>query len=218
MSAFILLLCIVVVFSFLTTAIFMFITKSETVKNTFFALNIMLGFFLTSVSATSISSSRVKEIILSWLCLIPAGVALVIKASKGKANIPAKILALLTSAAGAVGVILQVNNLAFPSFLIIGMIAIASILVCAFLMFKSKHKHIQRIVFVLASFLGIIVTATHAVSITNGMTPQLILTWLGLIPMVLGIIITAVKRKPIFISKALVLLTSIYGIIAYFIL
>lgn len=99
-----LILEIVIVFSFAVTSLFMFVPKkNETVHKIFFALAIMLGILVTVVNATSFPSNLVNHIIIAWLCLIPSALAVIIAVANGKPNVPAKLLAMLTSILGAVG-------------------------------------------------------------------------------------------------------------------
>ena len=95
---------VVILFSFIVTGIFMFVPKKdETVHKIFFALAIMLGVLVTIIDATSLPSDFVMQIIMAWLGLVPSAVAVVIAVAKGKPNVLAKLLVLLTTVYGALG-------------------------------------------------------------------------------------------------------------------
>lgn len=95
-----LILEVIIVFSFVITALFMFITKDELVHKIFFALGIVLGILVTFVSATSLPSNMVQHIVLAWLGLIPAALGIIISISAGKPNTIAKLLVLATTVYG----------------------------------------------------------------------------------------------------------------------
>ncbi len=97
---------VVIVFSFIVTSLFMFITKSETVHKIFFALAIMLGILVTVVSATSLPTNMVPYIIMSWLGLVPSALAVIIAVSVGRPNVLAKLLVMATTVYGVVGYLL----------------------------------------------------------------------------------------------------------------
>lgn len=94
------LLEVIIVFSFIVTALFMFITKDELVHKIFFSLGIMLGILVTVVSATSLPSEMVPHIILSWLGLVPSALGIIISVASGKPNAIAKLLVLATTLYG----------------------------------------------------------------------------------------------------------------------
>lgn len=87
----------VILFSFIVTALFMFITKDELVHKIFFALGIMLGLLVTVVSATSLPSEMVPHIIISWLALVPSAVGIIIAVSNRRPNAFAKLCVLATT-------------------------------------------------------------------------------------------------------------------------
>lgn len=91
---------VVIVFSFLITSLFMFVTKSETVHKIFFALALMLGILVTFISATSLPTNMVPYIIISWLGLVPAAIGVIIAVAAGKPNVIAKLLVMATTIYG----------------------------------------------------------------------------------------------------------------------
>lgn len=97
-----LILEVIIVFSFVITALFMFITKDELVHKIFFSLGIALGILVTVVSATSLPSEMIPHIILAWLGLIPAALGIIISVSAGRPNVIAKLLVLSTTIYGIV--------------------------------------------------------------------------------------------------------------------
>lgn len=96
------LLEVVIVFSFIVTSLFMFITKDELVHKIFFSLAIMLGIMVTVVSATSMPPEMIPHIVLAWLGLIPAAVGILVCISSGKPNAFAKICVMATTVYGVV--------------------------------------------------------------------------------------------------------------------
>ncbi len=98
-----LILELVILFSFIITSIFMFIPKkNDTVHKIFFSLAIALSVLVTAINATSLPSDFVTQIILSWLGLIPSAIGVIIAVAKGKPNTVAKLLVMFTSVYGAV--------------------------------------------------------------------------------------------------------------------
>lgn len=98
-----LILEIVILFSFIVTSIFMFFPKNnETVHKIFFSLAIMLGVLVTVIDATSLPQNLVTQIILAWLGLVPSAAAVVAAVAKGKPTTIPKLLVMFTSIYGAV--------------------------------------------------------------------------------------------------------------------
>lgn len=99
-----LILEIVIIFSFLVTSIFMFVPKNNpTVHKIFFALSIMLGILVTVIDATSLPSNYTPQIIIAWIGLVPSAIAVIISAVKGKPNTLAKFLTMVTTVFGVLG-------------------------------------------------------------------------------------------------------------------
>ena len=97
-----LILEIIIVFSFVITSIFMFIPKkNEGVHKIFFSLAIMLGILVTFVSATSLPSNMTTQSVACWLCLIPDAVAIILAVAKGKPNFFAKLLVMVATVLAA---------------------------------------------------------------------------------------------------------------------
>lgn len=109
-------------------------------------------------------------------------------------------------------------NMAFTAMFILEIIIVFSFIVTALFMFITKDELVHKIFFALGIILGILVTIVSATSLPSNMVPHIILAWLGLVPSAIGIIVAFANGKPNAISKLLVLATTIYGIVAYFIL
>ncbi|MCD7796886.1 MAG: hypothetical protein LUG95_04575 [Clostridiales bacterium] len=99
-----LILEVVIVFSFAVTSIFMFLPKKEkTVHKIFFALAVMLGILVTVIDATSLPSNYVSQIIIAWLGLVPSAIGVIIAVAKGRPTAVSKLLVMITSVLGALG-------------------------------------------------------------------------------------------------------------------
>lgn len=95
---------IIIVFSFLITSVFMFIPKkNDAVHKIFFSLAVMLGILVTFIDATSLPSNLTLQIVAAWLCLVPAAIGVIVSVAKGKPNLFAKLLAMLTTVLGVLG-------------------------------------------------------------------------------------------------------------------
>lgn len=103
-----LILEVVIVFSFIVTSLFMFITKDELVHKIFFALAVMLGILVTVLSATSLPPTMVPQIIMAWLGLMPSAIGILISVSKGKLNVISKLFVMATTIYGVSGYFLLV--------------------------------------------------------------------------------------------------------------
>lgn len=99
-----LILEVVIVFSFIVTGLFMFIPpKEELVHKIFFSLAIALGLLVTVIDATSLPSNLTMQIAAAWLGLLPSAAGVILAVAKGKPNWIAKILVMLTTVYGALG-------------------------------------------------------------------------------------------------------------------
>ncbi len=97
-----LILEIVIVFSFVITSLFMFIPKkNEGVHKIFFSLAIMLGILVVFISATSLPSNMAMQSVACWMCLIPDAIAIILAVAKGRPNFFAKLLVMVTTVLGA---------------------------------------------------------------------------------------------------------------------
>lgn len=103
-----LILEVVIVFSFIVTSLFMFITKDELVHKIFFALAVMLGILVTVLSATSLPPTMVPQIVMAWLGLMPSAIGILISVSKGKPNVISKLFVMATTIYGVAGYFLLV--------------------------------------------------------------------------------------------------------------
>lgn len=99
-----LILEIVIVFSFIITTIFMFKPKNnETVHIIFFWLAIALNVLVTFISATSIPEGFVKEVVLAWCGLIISAIGVVIRVAKGKTSFVANMFVMASTIYGVLG-------------------------------------------------------------------------------------------------------------------
>ncbi|MBQ7739632.1 MAG: hypothetical protein IJT65_00150 [Eubacterium sp.] len=99
-----LILEIVIVFSFIVTSVYMFKPKgNETVHLIFFWLGVALSCLVTFISATSLpaSSEFVNQIIFAWCGLLPAAIGIIIRMATGKTNTIANVLVMLSTVYGA---------------------------------------------------------------------------------------------------------------------
>lgn len=98
------LLEVIILFSFIVSSVFMFLPKkNDSVHKIFFVLSVMLGVFVTIIDATSLPSNFTAQIVIAWMGLIPAALAVIICVSNGRPNAVSKILVMLTSVLGALG-------------------------------------------------------------------------------------------------------------------
>lgn len=99
-----LILEVIILFSFIVTGIFMFVPKNnKCVHKIFFSLAIALGILVTVIDATSLPSNFVPQIIMAWLGLIPSAIAVVMAVAKGRPSVLAKLLVMATTVYGTVG-------------------------------------------------------------------------------------------------------------------
>lgn len=99
-----LLLGIVIAFSFVITSIFMFKPKdNETVHIIFFWLAVALNVLVTFISATSLPDGYMREAIIAWCGLIISAVGIVIRIGKGKTSIIANIFVMMSTVYGVLG-------------------------------------------------------------------------------------------------------------------
>lgn len=99
-----LILEIMIVFSFIVTSIFMFKPReNETVHIIFFWLAIALSVLVAFISATSKPEGFIKEVILAWCGIIPAAIGLVIRIAKGKTSIIANMFVMASTIYGVLG-------------------------------------------------------------------------------------------------------------------
>ena len=99
-----LLLGIVIAFSFIITSIFMFKPKgNETVHIIFFWLAVALNVLVTFISATSLPDGYMREAIIAWCGLIVSAVGIVIRIGKGKTSVIANIFVMMSTVYGVLG-------------------------------------------------------------------------------------------------------------------
>ncbi len=93
-------LYIVIAFSFIVTAIFMFRPKGdERVHIIFFWLACALSLLVTFISATSLPASKeyAEKIIIAWCALIFTALGILIRMIKGKTSAVANVLVMLST-------------------------------------------------------------------------------------------------------------------------
>lgn len=96
-----LILEIVIVFSFIITSIFMFKPKgNETVHIIFFWLAIALNVLVTFISATSLPEGFGREVLITWCGLIISAIGIVIRIAKGKTSPTANLFVMMATIYG----------------------------------------------------------------------------------------------------------------------
>lgn len=105
-----------------------------------------------------------------------------------------------------------------PIFILEVVILFSFIVTTLFMFVPKKEELVHKIFFALAVMLGLLVTVIDATSMPPANKPQIIIAWLGLLPSAVGIITAVAHGKPANISKILVMLTTIWGAIGYFVL
>lgn len=99
-----LILEVVIVFSFIITTIFMFKPKdNETVHIIFFWLAVALNVLVTFISATSVPDGFLREVVLAWCGMIISAVGIVIRVAKGKTSIVANLFVMASTIYGVMG-------------------------------------------------------------------------------------------------------------------
>ena len=99
-----LILEIVIVFSFIVTTIFMFKPKgNETVHLIFFWLAVALSVLVTFISATALPAELTNKIIVAWAGLLFAAVGIIVRMATGKTNAIANVLVMVSTLYGVAG-------------------------------------------------------------------------------------------------------------------
>ncbi|MBQ7203842.1 MAG: hypothetical protein IJS03_07505 [Eubacterium sp.] len=99
-----LILEIVIVFSFIVTTIFMFKPKgNETVHLIFFWLAVALSVLVTFISATALPAELTNKIIVAWAGLLFAAVGIIVRMATGKTNAIANVLVMVSTLYGIAG-------------------------------------------------------------------------------------------------------------------
>lgn len=99
-----LILYVIIAFSFIITSVFMFIPKkNETVHIIFFWLAVALSVLVTFISATSLPSNYTNQIIAAWCGLLFSAVGIIVRMIAGKTNAVANVLVMLSTIYGCAG-------------------------------------------------------------------------------------------------------------------
>lgn len=106
--------------------------------------------------------------------------------------------------------------MALGALFILEIVILFSFIITSIFMFiPKKEKAVHKIFFALSVMLGVLVTVINATSLPSNYTTQIIIAWLGLIPVAIGIIISVSKGKPTAPAKILAMLTTIIGVMEY---
>lgn len=106
---------------------------------------------------------------------------------------------------------------AFGALFILEVVIVFSFVITGIFMFVPKsNEGVHKIFFALAIMLGVLVTVIDATALPSNFTAQIIMAWLGLVPSAVAIVMTVAKGKPSTLAKLLVMVTSIYGALGYF--
>ena len=97
-------LYIVIVFSFIVTSVFMFKPKDdERVHIIFFWLAVALSVLVTFIDATSLAPGMTNKIIAAWAGLLFSAVGIIIRMITGKTNSIANVLVMVSTVYGVSG-------------------------------------------------------------------------------------------------------------------
>ena len=111
--------------------------------------------------------------------------------------------------------------MALSPLFILYIVIVFSFLVTGFFMFRPKDdERVHHIFFWLACALSLLVTFINATSLpaTKECAEKIIIAWCGLLFTALGIIIRTAKGKTSPVANVLVMLSTVYGAVSYFIL
>lgn len=99
-----LLLFIIIVFSFIITSIFMFVPKgNETVHIIFFWLAVALSVFVTFINATALPSDYTTKVVIAWAGLLFSAAGIIVRMIAGKTNSIANVLVMVSTVYGVAG-------------------------------------------------------------------------------------------------------------------
>ncbi len=108
---------------------------------------------------------------------------------------------------------------AFGALFILEVVIVFSFIVTGIFMFVPKNNEgVHKIFFSLAIMLGILVTIIDATALPSDFTAQIIMAWLGLVPSAVAVVMSVAKGKPNTAAKLLVMATTIYGALGYYVL
>ncbi len=96
-----LILEIIIVFSFIITSVFMFKPKdNDGVHKIFFWLGVLLNILVTFINATSYPEGMITQVVVAWAGLIFTGLGIVIHIWAGKKNAVANVLVMFSTIYG----------------------------------------------------------------------------------------------------------------------
>ena len=100
-------LYVVIVFSFIVTSVFMFKPKGdERVHLIFFWLGVALSVLVTFINATSLAPDMTVRIIAAWGGLLFSGIGIIVRMITGKTNTVANVLVMTCTVYGAASYLL----------------------------------------------------------------------------------------------------------------
>lgn len=108
--------------------------------------------------------------------------------------------------------------MALAALLILEIVIAFSFVVTSIFMFLPKGNETVHIIFFwLGVALSVLVTFVDATSIPSNMRTQIIMAWCGMIFAAIGIIVRMIAGKTNTAANILVMLSSIYGAVGYFV-
>lgn len=109
--------------------------------------------------------------------------------------------------------------MALSALFILYIVIVASFIVTSVFMFKPKGNETVHIIFFwLAVALSVLVTFINATALPENYVTQVVIAWAGLIFSALGVIVRLIAGKTSTLANILVMLSSIYGAVGYFVL
>ncbi len=97
-------LYIVIVFSFIVTSVFMFKPKGdERVHLIFFWLGVALSVLVTFINATSLAPDMTNKIIAAWAGLLFSAIGIIWRMITGKTSAVANVLVMVSTVYGCAG-------------------------------------------------------------------------------------------------------------------
>lgn len=109
--------------------------------------------------------------------------------------------------------------MAFTAMFILEVVIVASFVITSIFMFKPKGNETVHIIFFwLAVALSFLVTFVSATSLPENYITQVVIAWAGLLFSALGIIVRLIAGKTNTLANLLVMMSTVYGIVGYFVL
>ena len=110
-------------------------------------------------------------------------------------------------------------TLALSPMLILEITIVFSFIITSIFMFKPKGNETVHIIFFwLAVALNVLVTFINATSLPENYMREVIIAGCGLIISAVGIVIRIAKGKTSVVANILVMLSTVYGVLGYFLL